>query len=91
MAPKPCLGCGVLTYRSRCGRCTGSTTARGYGWSWQQVVAQALRDHPYCSRCGATEHLTGEHTKPRRFGGTQADGVTVLCARCNHARRSDHR
>jgi 5-methylcytosine-specific restriction endonuclease McrA len=42
---------------------------------------------PYCSWCGKTEDLTGDHITPLSKGGTnEAANVRVLCRSCNSRR-----
>lgn len=64
-APRPCThpGCGVLV-RDGTGRCDkhkraeakafdqrrGSSSARGYGYKWQQARDDFLREHPLCKK-----------------------------------------
>jgi 5-methylcytosine-specific restriction protein A len=59
---------------------------RGYDRAWRRIAARTIAAHPYCAQCGATEDLTCDHLVPRSLGGTAADGVRVLCRRCNGRR-----
>lgn len=92
---KPCLTCGVPT--SNGSRCKphqaqhetrrvarrGTREQRGYGRTWIKARARAIRQQPFCSNCGATEDLTGDHVVPLARGGTIETGVGVLCRSCN--------
>lgn len=82
--PKPCLSCGDLTTNaSKCDAC-GSTTARGYGASWQRLSAQVIAEEGCCRDCGHRgsrgNPLTCDHIVPKASGGT--DDRSNLCCRC---------
>lgn len=84
-APRPCThpGCGVLVHDGS-GRCArhrrveareldarrGSSTARGYGYKWQQASAAYLRSYPLCVRHQARGQLVPatevDHIVPHR-------------------------
>jgi 5-methylcytosine-specific restriction protein A len=67
-------------------------TARGYDYQWQKIRAEAIRLQPYCSFCGSTKDLTGDHIKPLNEGGTSTrENVRVLCRSCNTRRENDLR
>jgi hypothetical protein len=57
MPRRECLGCRTLiTEGSRCARCRGTTTQRGYGYADHQVWKEAWRPHVeaggiLCWRC----------------------------------------
>ena len=53
------------------------------GESWQQLVAEAKRRQPWCSRCGATEGLQGDHRDPEKRSGLTVEDLDVLCGPCN--------
>lgn len=94
MVQRPCIVCGVPTAGTRCpvheaertarvDARRGSSTARGYGYRWSLLRAEAIRRQPFCADCGATTDLTGDHRVwPAR---TLAD-VAVVCRGCNSAR-----
>ncbi|MGA4950432.1 HNH endonuclease [Streptomyces lydicamycinicus] len=65
-----------------------NTRVKGkYDHQWQKVRAQAIRLHPFCSHCGTTHDLTGDHIVPLAQGGTNTlDNVRVLCRSCNSRR-----
>lgn len=94
--PRPCLDCGkVTTNGSRCqphqaellrrrSAARGGATAQGYTYRWQQARAEAIRRQPWCSTCGATTDLTGDHITPKsRGGGIDPVNIQVLCRSCN--------
>lgn len=91
-----CSGCGVLTPRRRCSECQrqyeqqrGPRRIKGaYDAEWRHLVAQAIREHPWCQVCktpGTMDNpLTGDHKIPRRHGGRNVrSNVEVLCRGCN--------
>lgn len=62
----------------------GTAAQRGYGYRWQNVVAKAIKQQPFCSVCGhagsAENPLTGDHILPISKGGTwEPSNVRVLC------------
>lgn len=85
--------CGNLTENRRCPeharefeRARGSRSARGYTAEWYKVAKAAIAAQPWCSRCGATSDLTGDHIIPMSAGGTSTpDNCRVLCRGCNTA------
>jgi 5-methylcytosine-specific restriction endonuclease McrA len=78
-----CLPCRRAKERAR-----GTRTVRGYDNTWLKLSANAIRQHPYCSRCGSTEDLTADHIVPRAKGGRNVfSNVQVLCRACNSAKR----
>jgi 5-methylcytosine-specific restriction endonuclease McrA len=93
---KPCLTCGALTrHGSRCpehqrayerekSRRRGGAQKLGYTRQWQQAAHAAIDAQPWCSTCGATTDLTGDHIVARAHGGPGvSENVTVLCRSCN--------
>lgn len=80
----------------------GSSTARGYGYSWRKLSERARRLSPQCEDCGAVEDLTTDHSaeawRRHELGKTiRLRDVSVVCRRCNSergaargARGSDH-
>jgi 5-methylcytosine-specific restriction endonuclease McrA len=52
--------------------------------AWRRVVERAIADQPWCSRCGRTDRLSGDHIIPLSKGGTDdPSNVRVLCVPCN--------
>lgn len=97
---KPCLACGALTEDSRCPTCARqfhNLRRRGrhpsksnpeYDTAWRKVRDKARRLQPWCSRCGATEDLTCDHSEEawkRKAAGKpiRLCDVDVLCRSCN--------
>ncbi len=88
-----CPACGVLVSKQgRCATCRrtddrrrGTRTERGLDNRWLRLRDEAIRSHPYCSACGSTEDLTGDHIVPRSKGGIAmtVEDVRVLCRSCN--------
>jgi 5-methylcytosine-specific restriction protein A len=60
--------------------------ARGYTRQWQALAAQAIAAQPWCSDCGATEDLTGDHPIALAQGGHPLQVPEVRCRSCNSAR-----
>lgn len=64
----------------------GDTTARGYGWAWQQLRARILkRDGYLCRDCRTEGRVTlatdVDHITPKAKGGTdEDDNLQSLCA-----------
>ncbi len=92
---RPCLACGQPSRNGpRCEQCAPrTTTERGYGAAWQRLARNAIARQPYCSTCGATDDLTGDHVHPLARGGTMHGSIDVLCRSCNSrkgAASSDH-
>lgn len=57
---------------------------RGYDRRWRALAAEAIARQPWCSVCGATTDLTGDHIIPVSRGGlTTRANVQVLCRSCN--------
>lgn len=94
MAVRPCLTCGALSRGSRCPTHTaanqratdarrGTATQRGYDSAWRRLVAEAIRLHPWCSDCGTTKDLTGDHL---RWPALTLADVQVVCRPCNSRR-----
>lgn len=95
--PKHCLGCGELTSGgSRCDSCQQLHDQEAYGSDWRHLSKRERAAEPWChcggcslhqGLCGSEENLTLDHVVPVARGGTVADGVQVLCRRCNTAKR----
>lgn len=55
--------------------------------AWRKLRQRAVKAQPYCSDCGTSLDLTGDHIFPRRHGGTnRRSNVTVRCRSCNSRR-----
>ena len=68
-------------------RARGTADQRGYDSEWRRVVRAAIALQPYCSICGTTDDLTGDHLRPLSRGGTNhPSNVRVLCRAHNSAR-----
>src|SRR5690242_12088607 len=90
--------CSKLVKHGRCPEHTRpnqhqlSSTQRGYDYAWQQVVKAAIAKQPWCTFCLTTVDLTGDHIKPRKYGGSNdPSNCRVLCRRCNSRRRDGRR
>jgi hypothetical protein len=85
-----CAACASARSRSR-DRARGNASQRGYGHSHRQRRAVAIAAEPWChaTRCPYADAGTPanpfslEHLDPNDRNGP----VTVLCHRCNSARR----
>lgn len=96
MTVKPCIlpGCGEPTELSRCPehrKDTRDKRARGYDWHWDQLSRRARRLQPFCTDCGSTEDLQGDHTPEawrRHYAGRpiRLRDIAVVCGPCNRAR-----
>lgn len=86
MTMKPCIECGELSEQTRCPEHTDQSRpshAVGYDRRWRKLSLRARAIQPWCSDCGATTDLTGDHLRwPAR---TLAD-VDVVCRSCNDRR-----
>jgi 5-methylcytosine-specific restriction enzyme A len=90
-----CPGCGTRTQtKGRCRDCRrahekqrGNRHRRGYTNDWQRMVKAAIAAHPFCTDCGSTSDLTGDHIVPLSQGGLNVPGnIAVRCRSCNSAR-----
>jgi 5-methylcytosine-specific restriction protein A len=59
---------------------------RGYTREWQALAAAAIAAQPWCTDCGATEDLTGDHPIALANGGHPLQVSEVRCRSCNSAR-----
>jgi 5-methylcytosine-specific restriction endonuclease McrA len=51
------------------------------------MVAIAVRTQPYCSYCGSTHDLTGDHITPLTLDGLNTpSNIRVLCRSCNSSK-----
>lgn len=55
----------------------------GYDTAWRKLAKAAIAAQPWCSWCGATEDLQGDHIDPTKREGLTLDDVAVLCGPCN--------
>lgn len=96
----PCLRCGEPTTGSRCDTCqpikaprTEAQRAkpnhdRGYNHAWKRLSRMARRLQPFCSDCGDTNNLQGDHT-PEAWARHEAglpirlQDIDVVCGPCN--------
>jgi hypothetical protein len=85
--PRRCLelGCRFMAVPGG-SRCAGHTQLKRraehakYGGEWQELSKRMRASFPWCWACGATDRkLQLDHVHP----GTLAEGVAVLCYRCN--------
>lgn len=75
----------VLRERSR------NRREAGYDAQWDRLSARARRLQPFCSDCGTTEQLTGDHSpeawRRRALGKpVRLRDIDVVCRACNSAR-----
>lgn len=70
-----------------------TTTSRGYGYRWQQVREQYLRQHPLCATCEGNGLFISasvvDHKIPHRGQGALFWDETnwqSLCKRCHDAK-----
>lgn len=93
MTLRPCLDCGHPCDGPRCDEHKPpdrkpSSRTRGYDTAWTRLSKRARRLQPWCSSCGATEHLEADHLPSaweRHAAGlpVRLADVQVLCSRCN--------
>jgi len=96
--PSRCRKCGTRG-ASLCARCSRQGLVRlraehpdsgrgGYDAAWRKLALEAIARQPWCSICGATDDLTGDHIDPRKRTDLTLADVRTLCRRCN-SRRGD--
>lgn len=76
-----CPSCRILWQQAKDGRRPMRRT-----YAEQQRRAQQVQAQPWCSNCGATTDLTGEHLIPVAQGGNENGPLTTLCRSCNSKR-----
>lgn len=89
--PIPCLKCGTPTKAGS--YCPEHQPVRRratpYNYAWRKASLEARRRQPWCSVCGATEDLTGDHLVSLAAGGElvpDASLIDVKCRKHNSAR-----
>lgn len=61
-----------------------SACRRGYNRHWRKLRDAAIRKQPWCTACGSSDNLQGDHVIPVSRGGLTLPGnVQVLCRSCN--------
>jgi 5-methylcytosine-specific restriction protein A len=68
----------------------GSSTARGYGYAWQQLRLHMLRDEPLCRMCKAEGRVTAATEVDHVDGNSRnnaRENLRPLCKSC-HSRRT---
>lgn len=95
MTLRPCLSCGTPSDGPRCDEHTLDTkahaSARGYDWQWTKLSRRARKLQPFCTDCGNTENLTGDHSPEawaRKAAGKpiRLQDIDVVCGPCNQSR-----
>jgi 5-methylcytosine-specific restriction endonuclease McrA len=83
--PRPAGGHGSQTYGvTLVTRSSEVTRSKAYSYRWRQIVTQAIARQPWCSDCGNTRNLEGDHEIPRSTGGLDVPGNCVVrCRPCN--------
>jgi 5-methylcytosine-specific restriction protein A len=90
-----CPRCGALeraqgycpACRRQRSRRRGTRQQQGYTDHWLRLRDAAIRAQPWCSQCGTTHDLTGDHILPLSRGGiNEPTNIRVLCRRCNSRR-----
>ena len=68
---------------------------RVYGsQAWKDLRAKLIKQHPYCSRCGARGgRLYADHRVELRDGGPAFDpsNIDILCASCHQTKTAEAR
>lgn len=102
----PCLDCGEPTKATRCEECSKqsenmrirkhsakkqTTAGRGYGGAWQRLSKRARELQKFCSDCGATTDLQGDHSPQawKRYEKglpLRLSDIDVVCGHCNRKR-----
>lgn len=66
----------------------GNRHQRGYGYRWEKLSKRARELQPFCSDCGRTDTLTGDHSTEawkRHDAGLpiRLKDIDVVCRQCN--------
>jgi len=72
----------------------GSSTERGYGWRWQKLRAQVLREEPLCRACAprVVAATDVDHVVSKAKGGTDdRSNLQPLCEPCHKAKTARDR
>lgn len=92
---RPCLVCGTPTPNTRCDehratpkRKRASATRRGYDYRWAKLRNQAVAQQNWCTDCGTTDDLQGDHTPEawnRKAKGLSIRlcDIIIRCGTCN--------
>lgn len=86
MLLKPCIDCGELSESTRCPEHTTETRPSygvGYDEAWRKLSLRARQLQPWCTDCGTTHDLTGDHL---RWPARGLRDVDVVCRPCNSKR-----
>ncbi|MGG5172681.1 hypothetical protein ACQR35_10950 [Pseudarthrobacter sp. J1738] len=100
---KVCSECGAVTDQALCidhrrkpapspsHQLKGSSTARGYDYTWSKLSKRARQLQPFCLDCGSTSDLTADHSEEawaRKARGQviRLEDITVVCRPCNSKR-----
>jgi 5-methylcytosine-specific restriction endonuclease McrA len=93
---KQCRGCRDLittTGPARCPDCRREKealrplpAARGYGYAWQKLRAQVLKEEPNCAMCGAPANNVDHRVPKSSGGGDDRDNLRALCGPCHHSK-----
>lgn len=86
MTMRPCLTCGELSENTHCPAHTDVSRPSysvGYDRRWRNLSLRARRIQPWCSDCGTTKDLTGDHL---RWPARSLADVDVVCRACNSRR-----
>lgn len=100
MTARPCRYCGeLIAAGSWCIECdpghrgkpAGTPKERGYDTQWRRLSERARRIQPYCTDCGTTDDLTGDHSREawrRKDAGLpiRLRDIDVVCRSCNSKR-----
>ncbi len=97
MTLRPCITCGEPIDGARCPEHAQPSSPkapaaeRGYDAAWARLSRRARRLQPWCSDCGATEDLQGDHS-PQAWARKAAGrpirlcDIDVVCGPCNRRR-----